>query len=210
MGLYIGNNKYKVMIGNQRGSFVTKDSLLPAGYVQLEYIESSGTQYIDTRVVDLIGNVYELSVLPISTTEPKRFSILGANMGININIVNLKWQIATFETTASVDFNNFQKLVAERTPRERKLTINEKIFTTSVGNNTTLTFFIARGNGMDGGILPAKFSNCKIWRNDILVRNLIPARRNSDNVVGMYDLVNNTFYTNEGTGNFIAGPVVNN
>ena len=47
----------------------------------------------------------------------------------------------------------------------------------------------------------------KIWNNDVLVRNFIPAKRNSDNVFGMYDTVTNTFFTNQGTGDFIAGPV---
>ncbi len=38
--------------------------------------------------------------------------------------------------------------------------------------------------------------------------DLIPARRDSDGVLGMYDLVSGTFLTNSGTGNFIAGPMI--
>ena len=49
---------------------------------------------------------------------------------------------------------------------------------------------------------------CQISEGTNLVRNLIPCYRNSDNVVGLYDIVNNVFYTNDGTGDFIAGPVV--
>lgn len=37
------------------------------------------------------------------------------------------------------------------------------------------------------------------------VFNLIPCYRKSDNVIGMYDLVADKFYTNEGTGSFIKG-----
>ena len=44
--------------------------------------------------------------------------------------------------------------------------------------------------------------------NGTTKRNFIPARRNSDGVLGMYDTVSNTFFTNSGTGEFIAGPVV--
>jgi len=43
---------------------------------------------------------------------------------------------------------------------------------------------------------------------DALIKNLVPVRRNSDNVVGMYDTVTQTFFTNAGTGTFIAGPAV--
>ena len=48
----------------------------------------------------------------------------------------------------------------------------------------------------------------KITQDNTLVRNFIPARRNSDNVVGMWDTVSQTFFTNSGTGTFVAGPVV--
>ena len=41
----------------------------------------------------------------------------------------------------------------------------------------------------------AKIYYCKIWNGDTLVRDLIPCYRNNDSVVGMYDLVNNVFYT---------------
>ena len=34
---------------------------------------------------------------------------------------------------------------------------------------------------------------------------LIPVKRTTDNVLGMYDLCSKTFYTNAGTGDFIAG-----
>lgn len=35
--------------------------------------------------------------------------------------------------------------------------------------------------------------------------NLIPARRDSDGEIGMYDTVSGTFFTNQGTGKFISG-----
>ena len=48
----------------------------------------------------------------------------------------------------------------------------------------------------------------KIYVNNVLVRNFVPAKRKSDNVLGLYDLVNNAFYTNAGTGTFTAGHIV--
>lgn len=48
----------------------------------------------------------------------------------------------------------------------------------------------------------------KIWDNDVLVRDLVPAKRLSDNSVGMYDTVEGKFYTNAGTGTFTTGSVV--
>lgn len=51
---------------------------------------------------------------------------------------------------------------------------------------------------------------CRIWRytyyeNDVMLLDMLPAMRDSDNVLGMYDLVNDVFYTNDGTGVFTGG-----
>jgi hypothetical protein len=46
---------------------------------------------------------------------------------------------------------------------------------------------------------------CKIYEAGVLVRNYVPCYRKSDNVAGLYDLVNNGFYTNSGTGTFTVG-----
>lgn len=54
--------------------------------------------------------------------------------------------------------------------------------------------------------------NCKariykfdISENSVLVRSYIPCYRKSDNVIGMYDLINDVFHTNSGSGEFIYG-----
>lgn len=41
-----------------------------------------------------------------------------------------------------------------------------------------------------------------------LVRDCIPAKRKSDSKVGLYDLINNVFYTNSGSGTLTYGVVV--
>ena len=46
-------------------------------------------------------------------------------------------------------------------------------------------------------------------RNGTEILNLVPCYRKSDNEIGMYDLVNDTFYTNAGTGTFTKGADVN-
>jgi hypothetical protein len=51
----------------------------------------------------------------------------------------------------------------------------------------------------------------KIYDNtNHLMRDFIPARRKSDNVLGLYDIITNTFYINSGTGTFVAGPNLSN
>ena len=44
------------------------------------------------------------------------------------------------------------------------------------------------------------------YESNILVRNFVPCYRKSDNIIGMYDTITRTFYTNKGTDTFIKGP----
>ena len=51
-----------------------------------------------------------------------------------------------------------------------------------------------------------RLSLTAIFHDESLERQLIPCRRLSDNELGMYDLVHREFLTNIGTGSFAAGP----
>lgn len=44
----------------------------------------------------------------------------------------------------------------------------------------------------------------KLYVNNALIFDMIPVRRNSDGVLGMYDIVTGTFFTNVGTGSFVT------
>ena len=41
--------------------------------------------------------------------------------------------------------------------------------------------------------------------NDIVTREFIPCYRKQDGEIGLYDLINNQFYSNDGTGQFSKG-----
>ena len=49
--------------------------------------------------------------------------------------------------------------------------------------------------------------SCKIYDNGTLVRNFVPAKRNSDSVAGLYDTVNSVFYTSASSTAFSAGSI---
>jgi hypothetical protein len=50
-----------------------------------------------------------------------------------------------------------------------------------------------------------KISEIKLSLNSSIVNHFIPVKRNSDNAIGLYDVINNVFYINSGTGEFLAG-----
>ena len=50
----------------------------------------------------------------------------------------------------------------------------------------------------------------RVWQNKSMIRDMYPCYLKSDSqVVGMYDLIGNQFYGNDGTGIFYKGPDVN-
>lgn len=76
--------------------------------------------------------------------------------------------------------------------------------TIQTGENETLgRLNITTSSGLYSG--SADFYRYSLYADNIMVRDLIPARRNSDSVLGMYDTVTGSFLTNQGEGTFTAG-----
>lgn len=53
---------------------------------------------------------------------------------------------------------------------------------------------------IDSRMYRGSVARCSFYESGTLVRNFLPAVRNADNVIGFLETVNNTFYTNQGTG----------
>lgn len=66
-----------------------------------------------------------------------------------------------------------------------------------------------RGSSTLGSFSAYKFRELKIYENGILIHHYYPCYRKSDNEPGIYDVITNTFLTNNGTGDFICGNDVN-
>ena len=52
-----------------------------------------------------------------------------------------------------------------------------------------------------------KISNIYIYDSDIIVKKLIPAIRNSDSRIGMYDLLSDTFYPGSDNSNYLSSEI---
>ena len=67
-----------------------------------------------------------------------------------------------------------------------------------------VTLFICNesNTAMTNRKILGKLYGCKIWENDILIRDFVPMLRKSDNKPGLYDIVNNRFYMNIHEGEF--------
>ena len=181
---------------------------LPDGYTQLEYIESTGTQYIDTGI-QVKGNTYAEFEYQYTSTSGTNY-VFGQVAGSSGKIMGWRsnriwWYTSTnvslLDTLKhSVDFKSDGKVYLDG-----GVVANRGTFSGSPQSQTILLFAERNDNNTinKGRVKIYKF---KLKEDDSDVGNYVPARRNSDNVVGMYDTVTGQFYTNAGSGNFEAGP----
>ena len=67
-------------------------------------------------------------------------------------------------------------------------------------------YIFARNNqGTTDRYSHIKLYLCEIYDNGTLIRDFVPCYRKADNAIGLYDTVNDVFYTNAGTGTFLKG-----
>lgn len=192
--------------------------VLPEGYTQLEYIESTGTQYIDTGVVaannnSFSGKFYATNISPLGNNSGAYLFGTYNYYDGNNNRQNFRYNLGTQSvagwsnaytrlSTAVVGLHTF-------TASSSAFTIDgETVYTpteTTFNAPKNISMFAVNGtNGVEGHT-SFRYINLIIKTNGTEVRNFIPAKRNSDDAVGMYDSANGVFYANDGTGEFVPG-----
>ena len=195
----------------------TIQTLLPVEYQQVEYIESTGTQYIDTGVLASENNSFEVKAQLVHTNTASQTIWGGRNSATNNEIQGN--QLSCVKANQSYQFNcgniaiagdAFDKNLHIYKASKNALYIDGNlsctVATSQITTENNVYLFATNTNGdvgFGGGDL--KIYYCKIWNNETLLRDYIPCYRKADNVIGLYDIVNNVFYTNQGTGIFLKG-----
>ena len=193
---------------------------LPLAYQEVEYLESSGTQFIDTGLT--FPNVDEFKV-----------KVAFTDITANQYVVGVRDDIGTAIGFA-LHFSAHGGLTYY--PRLWRNTVVGK--SVSVGEIVTVQTKLASTNGyfrindseQDNYNLPAfsarrtiylfsinsgdkieyqmigRIYHANAYLNGNIVCSFIPCYRKSDHVAGMYETVNKQFMTNGGTGTFVLGP----
>lgn len=200
-----------------------KKGLLPSGYTQVEYLDSTGTQYIDTgitptatklrvvtkcqRLANIKGGDYLGSVT--YTTPRAGFRLFNDRY---TGMLIIQATISINLQTSVTDIFDCDITVIQNTSCNYKVnnisnTIRNN--TMNLTNNKSLILYgFYFGNNVSVNNIPQRFWGFTVYKEDILIQNLVPCRRNSDSALGMYDTVTGNFLTNQGTGSFTAGPDV--
>jgi hypothetical protein len=183
-----------------------------AKYTKLEYIQSSGTQYVDTGfkpssntriVIDMeptsssTGFLFGSRVNSSANAQSNSFSF------VNISGTSLRSDFGSVEN--SINISPLQRLTIDK--NKNVTTVNgQSVTATSQTFSSSYNLYLLTVNtaGAVGAYVAAKIYACKIYDNGSLVRDYIPAKR-SDGIVGLYDAINDTFTASSGSGNFTEG-----
>ena len=195
-------------------------------YTKLEYIQGTGVQYLDTGITPKATQRIEIEVqLDAVTAWERLFGVTGngavTRADVYANDVNNQGKMDFFV----VRFAN--GYAEDDVPVKIPMVINTKykvdvnyatkevkLDDVSLGHVTETPAYDTRTiqvfSGADSDVAPSKMKlySFKIYEGDVLVLDLIPVKRNSDNVVCAYDTVSEEYFTNEGTGVFTAGAEV--
>lgn len=190
---------------------------LPLGYTRLDYIESTGTQYIDTGVIPNQDSRIFLDVLiPRLYTGACSF---GGSANGSLTPGFIVYGDNTTYKTASV-YNNSDVIASSISYAANvryTIDLNKNIYT--VYNGATRKYYYSHPTGNFQLTQPIelfrinistprygqfRLYQSRIYQDDVLVRHYIPSK-NYNNEIGLYDLVTNTFFINSGTGYFTAG-----
>ena len=81
-------------------------------------------------------------------------------------------------------------------------------YTNGVVKNVTIALFCTHFREIYTENMNGRIRSFRMRDDGVYVRNFVPAKRKSDNMVGMYDKINNVFYPSITGTDFIAGPVL--
>lgn len=184
---------------------------LPSGYTKLDYIESSGTQYIDTGVSNFPAQSTRV-ILDVDW-----LSGLGSYFGCS---TSYRWYVDASQPTKIYSgyldegkSADIATVIGRYTVDKNGVNTNVngvKILHASAGVTISASIYLLAHNGSSGVSSiadAARIYSCKIYSRSGLIRQFVPCK-NSSGEVGLYDEVNDVFYGNAGTGVFIAGPEV--
>ena len=173
----------------------------------LSYIQSSGTQWIDTEIVPTNNTVVEMSIKKVGNNlDYERFFGIREVYEImrrGTNAINFELRFNGHDNNNAnipISTTNFCKLKFGK----QRVELDDALlgtYTDSFTTNKTACIFCANGETIYG-IMQLQY--CKIWEEETLIRDFIPVK-DFDGVICLYDKVNKKFYYNKGTGTFIGG-----
>lgn len=207
--LYLGNNAIsKAYMGDKLVFQANKP-------IFVDYIESTGTQWIDTGIATTSDNLgFTLEAMPLTNADVYPMGSRAIDGGIRFFGVRSQtsttfsygWSIWT-TAPASQSYVNVRTTMSLNWLNSKKVTIgndSNDLATANTANGRNITLF-----GINGQLLwTGRIYRAQISEGNEIIADLRPCL-DGNNVACMYDMVTGTYFYNQGTGTFTAGNMLN-
>ena len=196
---------------------------LPSAYKRLEYIQSSGYQYINTGYYANDNSVFELDYTIVDWDSSERiysYPFGAHDLYSSSSLVMLCPTLSTLRSGTVYFGTSYFRNTPGGSKNVRYYVVYDKNGI-AVNNSVVKTFsnvtpfqmqvpiylFALSQKRSDGSVtyLNSAFQRVysfKITEGGVLKRNFIPVKRKSNNKIGMYDTVTAEFYESRGTTSF--------
>ena len=189
---------------------VWRKGLLPDGYTRCEYLESTGTQYINTGIMGIVQKIEtEFQVTKIASSQSHLFGVADSDYQNTLRFgitADNKWFFGSIATIGSTTITSFSAdLLKHSLSVIVPNAILDEINIQGVGTPTLTKkplFIFARSRQVAELFGYFKIYSFKIYQNDNLVRDYIPCLDNNNRPC-MYDMVSKQTFYNQGTGEFL-------
>ena len=178
---------------------------LPSGYTQLEYIESTGTQYISTGITPTENTKVVIEFNSSSSSGV----VFGQDSGYKVNAFMFAMTVVVFESTKkNISISANAKHTVRVAPKAFKIDngSSQYIYANKVNAAYPMFLFGNNRNGKFSEGVAMKLYSFKVYENNVLIADYIPCKQG--NAVGLYDDVAGAMNLPLGAGDFTAGPSV--
>lgn len=194
-------------------------SILPSGYIQVEYIQA---KTIDEIITDYLPNMNTRIVMDITYWETNNNPIYAYGcdgyMTSPIGFYTNNSKLTARFGSESISFTNYQFSNQSRMIIDQnKTTVTvyhasgslaySGSITSNTFTNTTKYFSILGRNSNSTAYNLSCLYSCKIYEDDTLLHDFIPCINSSD-TAGVYDIVENKFFGPNRNNGFNTGPAV--
>ena len=189
-----------------QGTQLIPSLLTASGYTQVNYVTAAGNTWIDTGLKAKSTTRIDCAFQYTSATTQQRVFGTGVDnvsgqLSVHVYINGNGSMAWAYQNTVG----NWTSLFTQYDNKVHTIKVdaqnNTVVFdgqSRSMGTTRTNTSsdniaLFGRSNGSN--YMTGNIYCCRIYEGGTLVRDFVPARRNSDSVYGLYDVKNNAFYT---------------
>lgn len=192
---------------------IKREVLFDMTYTKLEWLESDGACYINTG---MSGNQNIGFEIEFTSLDKLSNSAYGAIFGARESSRKNEFHLTTYTGNASAGvfrLGSAQFDAKIKTNERVKHSYMNGVYTVN-GTSETLNvsefqtpgsiFLFALNNGGTATqYSKVRMRYMKLYKGSKLLRDFVPVKHNNSGELGMYDRVNDVFYTNKGSGKFI-------